>query len=58
MYFGAPQLIMLAIHFLFMGIHIAKHGERKTDFYNAWEATISTVIFFVLLYWGGFFDQP
>lgn len=53
---GAPQIIIIAIYALSVGIDIAKHGEPKTGRYNAAASLIGSAIGLSLLYWGGFFN--
>lgn len=52
---GIPQIIMIVILAMGLGIHITRHGEEREDEYNAVYATISTAIQVGLLIWGGFF---
>lgn len=52
----APQIIMLIIYGINLGVNLIKHGEsKKADTYNFWVAVISVLINTALLKWGGFF---
>lgn len=55
MKFGFCQIFYTAWLILGLGMYLAKDGEPKTGTYSFWIAFISTVIQFVLLYFGGFF---
>lgn len=39
-----------------VGIHLAKHGERRDDKYNFWSALFGAAINLLLLWGGGFFS--
>lgn len=52
---GAPQIIVLVIYIISLGIHMAKHGEPQNTKYNFWVGLFSTAINIALLWWGGFF---
>ena len=52
---GIPQIIMLAILFINLGIAVSRHGEVHEEKYNAGIYFISTCITLALLWWGGFF---
>lgn len=51
----APQIIMIAIYAVSVGISIAKHGEPKTGEYHGPGAFIGAAIGIAILWWGGFF---
>lgn len=51
----APQLIIIALSFIAIGIHLAQHGKPREDKYNFIIAIISGAIYHALLYWGGFY---
>ena len=53
---GIPQIIMIIVFGLNLGISIAKNGEPREDTYNFWITLIGTIINVGLLYWGGFFS--
>jgi len=53
---GWPQWIWIAVAFISLGVHIAKHGEdRPPREYNFFWALLGVVGSFAFLYWGGFF---
>lgn len=52
---GVPQIIVIVLYALGIGIAMCKHGEARTDKYNFFTALISTAINIGLLWWGGFF---
>jgi len=52
---GAPQIILIALYALSLGLHLAKHGERHIGRYNFFITLISCTIEMLLLKWGGFF---
>jgi len=57
MKFGVPQIIMIVILALGLGINLAKDGQYKTDEKYSFGVTfIATAINFAVLYWGGFFS--
>lgn len=55
MKFGFCQIALTALYLLSLGMHLAKHGEPRTDKYNFWAALISMGIELTLLYFGGFY---
>ena len=53
----APQMIMIVILCLDLGINLAKHGEDRTGAsakYNFWTTLIGNILMAAILYWGGF----
>ena len=55
----APQIIIIVLYALSLGMYIAKHKEKKEGSmatYNAWTAAFTAIITLGLLYWGGFFN--
>ena len=53
---GLPQIIMLVIFTLGLGINLAKDGQYKTEEkYSFGVSFVATVINVAVLYWGGFF---
>lgn len=54
----APQIILLALIAIGIGVVLAKHGEPKDGTYNVFATIACEVILITLLYWGGFFTQP
>lgn len=53
---GIPQIIIIVMHALKIGIHMAKQGEPTGDKYDVVVSSISTGITIAVLYWGGFFN--
>lgn len=53
---GVPQIIMIAMFAISLGISLAKHGEYRGDKYNFFTSLISVAIEAGILYWGGFFS--
>ena len=52
-----PQIIILVLYTLLLGITLAKHGEvKKYEKYNFFTSLLSIIVQIALLYWGGFFD--
>jgi len=51
-----PQLIIIMLWMLGLGIMMSKHGRPKKGNENAWAHLISIVITAAILCWGGFFD--
>ena len=51
-----PQIILIVLTCLSMGISLQKHGDPERGTYNAWGNAIGCLITFSLLWWGGFFD--
>ncbi|WP_161627586.1 hypothetical protein [Metaclostridioides mangenotii] len=52
----APQIILIAIYMLSLGISMARHGEEKKGKESFFTSTIAAAIQIGLLYWGGFFS--
>jgi hypothetical protein len=51
-----PQIIMIALLAMSLGVYLANHGKPKTGEYNFWVGVIATAIQTALLVWGGFFN--
>ncbi|HSH24349.1 MAG TPA: hypothetical protein VLA13_02260 [Massilibacterium sp.] len=51
-----PQIILILLNFISLGIAIAKHGEEKTGNENVWTNIIAIIVTYSLLFAGGFFD--
>lgn len=56
MHLGIPQLLILAIYFMNIGMNLAKNGEVKDGTYSVWSSLIATAISLGILAWGGFFS--
>lgn len=52
----APQILMLGLMILGLGISLAQHGEPRTGKHNLMHSIIGCAIQFGLMYWGGFFS--
>lgn len=50
------NLIYLILTGASLGIHLAKHGEQRSDKYNFWNYLIASSIIIFVLYKGGFFN--
>ena len=50
-----PQLTLLALTLISLGITFAQHGKPKTGNENVWISLLSTALTFWLLFEGGFF---
>jgi len=55
MFLKTPQIILLILMVLGLGIHMAKHGQSQGE-YNGWIKLVDVCIAIALLYWGGFFN--
>lgn len=53
---GMWQIIYIGLGVLGLGIHLAKHGEQRTDKYSAWTQLFSMAIGYFILFKGGFFS--
>ena len=51
-----PQIVIVVLYAMGLGIHLAKHGEPTNVSWNVWHKLISESIGMALLYWGGFFE--
>lgn len=51
-----PQIIMLSIWMISLGVNISKHGEERNSKYNAYHFIIAKMIIFAILYYGGFWN--
>lgn len=52
-----PQIIWLTLTFAGLLVIANKHGKIDPKPTNFWYSFISTVVVFLLLLWGGFFNQ-
>lgn len=50
-------IILLAMLFLNLGIHLAKHKEPREDRYNFWVALFAAAVQLALYYFAGLFDN-
>jgi len=51
-----PQVTVLVLMLIGLGINMAEHGEEKTEKKNFWVRLLSAGLTFWLLYVGGFFS--
>ena len=51
-----PQLILVLLTAISLGMNIAKHGEPRDD-HNGWSSFIAFIIIHGILYWGGFYNN-
>jgi len=55
MTFDIPQIIILGLMFISLGMNLVKHGEPKNSKYHFVADFISSALTCGILYWGGFF---
>ena len=53
---GIPQVLIIVIYVLSLGIALAKDGQHREDKYSFGSSFLMTAIIFALLYWGKFFE--
>jgi len=53
---GWPQVTIIAVYALSLGICLAMHGKPRTGNYNVGHAVIGSALVLVPLYFGGFFS--
>jgi hypothetical protein len=51
-----PQIIILVLLAMGLGISLVQSGKPKTGTHSFWVQAISTTITLAILYWGGFFN--
>lgn len=52
-----PQLLLIVLQVLGLGIQLARHGDRRDgETYDVLTGLIALAIMWSLLTWGGFFD--
>lgn len=52
---NAPQIIVIVLYSMSVGIELVMHGTPKTGSHSAWVAIIDAALMIGLLKWGGFF---
>lgn len=57
MYFGIPQVIVVVLYILSLGLTLGKHGQPRNDKYDFRVTLVTTSIMIALLYWGRFFTR-
>lgn len=50
-----PQLIVLFLIVLSLGVSMARHGRKKIGRHSLWWELLDFIMLVGLLYWGGFF---
>lgn len=50
-------IILIAINLIGFGIHIGKHGQKRTGKYHAGYAFLATLLLFFLYYKAGIFNN-
>ncbi len=50
-------IIFLCLQALSLGLHLAKHGQPRTDNYNFWIALVCLAINMLLLWGAGLFSN-
>jgi len=53
---GWPEGIILALVFIGLGMHAARHGEARKDKYHFGSACVMVAVNLALFWWGGLFD--
>lgn len=53
---GLPQILLIGLYAMSLGISMSNHGESKTGKENFGNSLAATILMFGLLYWGGFFS--
>lgn len=53
---GMPQIIILVLYVLGLGVSLADHGKCELKQESFFKRLFSTAIHLLLLWWGGFFD--
>ena len=53
---GIPQMIMIILFCLGIGIEMSRHGQQRNDKYNFFTSLVAVGIQVGILIWGGFFN--
>lgn len=53
---GVPQITIIVLYALSLGVNLANHGEKREGKYNFWSSLIVCILLFTLLKSGGFFE--
>ncbi len=53
---GVPQITIIVLYALSLGVNLANHGKKRGDKYNFWSSLIVCILLFMLLKSGGFFE--
>jgi hypothetical protein len=52
---GIPEILMIVLWGIGLGVALTQHGEPKTGSYNFFVTLVATALEFGLMWWGGFF---
>lgn len=52
---GIPQIIIIVLYAMNLGINLVKHGEPLEGKHNVIVTLVSTIVIMGILKWGGFF---
>ena len=52
---GIPQIIIIVMFSMSLGINLIKHGEKQNSNYNFFITLFAVALESILLWWGGFF---
>lgn len=52
---GIPQILMIILFSMSIGMSAVEHGKPKTGNNSVWSSVIGVAIEVALLWWGGFF---
>lgn len=51
-----PQILIIILFSLGIGLEWANHGTAKNGTHDVWNELISTLIVIAILWWGGFWQ--
>lgn len=52
----APQIVLIVLWAVSLGIHMRDHGKPKTGTESVWQVIISLAIINAILWWGGWYS--
>lgn len=52
-----PSIIVILMQVFIIGVAVARHGKKYDAEFNAMYSIVSSLIWLMILYWGGFFDK-
>ena len=53
---NAPQITIIVLYAMQIGIALVKHGEPRKEKYSVWTTMLGTLIGVAILWWGGFWN--
>jgi hypothetical protein len=53
---GAPQIIVIVLYALSVGVVLSRHGKPETGNHNVWSSLLTIAVMSALLWWGGFWS--